>query len=186
MVCEKRMPGSVELFEKYPNPVFVETGSFKGTGIQQALDAGFERVISIEISQYYYSLCRERFRQHKNVEIIYGDSGVILYDVIKTILDPITFWLDGHFFGQGEDKNMGKGNKDSPVVEELICIRRHHLNTHTIIIDDLRCWFKENQLSVIDFNVDDLKKILLDINKDYNLIFEDSNRSKNDILVAGV
>ena len=45
------MPSKVENFKKYPNPVFVETGSLMGDGIQQALEAGFQKVISIELSE---------------------------------------------------------------------------------------------------------------------------------------
>ena len=35
-------------FKKYLNPVFIETGSLQGKGIQAAIDAGFQKVISIE------------------------------------------------------------------------------------------------------------------------------------------
>ena len=44
------MPASVELFKKYPNPVFIETGTCHGIGVQMALDAGFKYVFSIELS----------------------------------------------------------------------------------------------------------------------------------------
>jgi len=51
------MPASTELFQKYPNPVFIETGSCHGTGIQQALDAGFTEIYSIELSSIFYEEC---------------------------------------------------------------------------------------------------------------------------------
>lgn len=44
-------------FEKYPNPIWVETGSHHGDGIQQAIDAGFKELYSIELSHDLYLRC---------------------------------------------------------------------------------------------------------------------------------
>ena len=43
------MPATAEQLSKYNgNKIFIETGSLTGDGIQRALDAGYEKVISIE------------------------------------------------------------------------------------------------------------------------------------------
>ena len=44
------MPSNVDNFKRFKNELFIETGSFYGEGIQQAIDAGFENIISIELS----------------------------------------------------------------------------------------------------------------------------------------
>jgi hypothetical protein len=44
------MPASVELFQRYLNPVLVETGTYLGEGIRHALAAGFASVRSVELS----------------------------------------------------------------------------------------------------------------------------------------
>jgi len=44
------------LFEKYPNPVFIETGTYHGEGIQYALQAGFKNVRSVELSEPLYQM----------------------------------------------------------------------------------------------------------------------------------
>ena len=41
------MPSNTENFRKYPNEIFIETGSYMGDGVQQALDAGFKNVVTI-------------------------------------------------------------------------------------------------------------------------------------------
>ena len=41
------MPSKKENFQKYLNNYFIETGSFVGDGVQQALDAGYKNIISV-------------------------------------------------------------------------------------------------------------------------------------------
>lgn len=90
------MPASIEVFKKYLNDMFIETGSYLGDGIQQALNAGFQNIISIELSDKYYSISTNRFINNHNIKIIKGDSYKVLPDIIKDINTNITFWLDGH------------------------------------------------------------------------------------------
>jgi len=166
------------LFKKYMNPVFIETGSYIGEGIQEAVDAKFQKIYSIELSNKYFNICKERFRNNKNVYLIKGDSSEQLFDLIKNIDENITFWLDGHY--SAGDTALGK--MMSPLMIELDIIKKHKLNTHTIIIDDLRCW----KISLeYNFCVDDIIKILYKINPNYNLTYEDGF-IKNDILVAKI
>jgi hypothetical protein len=169
------MPASKELFEKYLNPVWIETGSYHGDGIQQAIDAGFKSIYSIELGFELYQRCCARFRDIPNVILIHGDSHLIMDDLLSTINKPMTFWLDGHF--SGGDTVIGKYN--SPLMQELDCIGRHFIKTHTIMIDDLRIWQKGSH----GFDVPMLKEKLLLINPDYKLILEEG-LIPDDILVA--
>jgi hypothetical protein len=68
------MPSSIETFKKYLNPIFIETGSWIGDGIQQASDAGFKKIISIELSDKYYNYTTDRFSKNENVKVVLGDS----------------------------------------------------------------------------------------------------------------
>ena len=188
------MPGSVELFKKYPNRMFIETGSAYGDGIQQALDAGFMNVISIETSQGFYDHCLERFKGDYKVYVsaemyagmcreigrkmgahyqpavrvvlVHGDSREELKHV-KEIPFQITFWLDGH----NED--------DYPLIAELDAISEHFIKTHTILIDDLRMLDEKKH----GLSVEILKAKLLEINPTYQFCFENGHIG-NDILVA--
>ena len=84
-------------FKPYMNPVFIETGSYVGDGIKAALDAGFKQVISIELSVFYYEACKERFKDDPRVFLYFGDSLIILPEILNGISKRCTFWLDGHF-----------------------------------------------------------------------------------------
>lgn len=125
------MPSTVELFKQNLNPVLVETGCYLGDGIQNALKAGFDTIISIEVSPYYYDKCRNRYKNNSDVSIVFGDSAKKLKDVVAEIDEPITYWLDGHFSGG----NTGKGIVDFPIIEELKQIPYNPKNI--IIIDDI-------------------------------------------------
>jgi hypothetical protein len=169
------MPATANLFKKFLKRVFIETGSYRGDGIQLALDAGFEQVYSIELGIDLYINCTYRFAGIDKVHLLNGDSAVTLPSLLNDIDEPVTFWLDGHY--SGGDTVLGSCN--SPLLQELEAIKNHKIKTHTIMIDDLRCWVKE----VHGFNTNDLIQKLEEINPDYSFDFEDGHVAK-DILVA--
>jgi|LakMenEpi12Oct12_1017442.scaffolds.fasta_scaffold00966_2 hypothetical protein len=164
----------IKTIVKYSN-IFVETGALVGDGIQLALNAGYDKVYSIELYDKFYNICKQRFYDNNSVEIIKGDSALVLGDVIKNINQPITFWLDGHFSGEG----TGFGISEFPILEELEHIKSHQLNTHILLIDDIRCWknYSEtlNYKSVINY--------IKTINQNYSFYTMDGH-IVDDILVC--
>ena len=169
------MPASKEIFEKYLNPIFIETGTWHGDGVQQALDAGFKTIASFELSLELHHLCLQRFMGIPNVILFQGDSAEELPKFIKHITTPITFWLDGHYCGL----DTAMGSKNTPLLEEIDAIKEHPIKIHTILIDDLRGWTKELR----GFDTLDLIKKILEINPNYVFTLEDGY-IPNDILVA--
>lgn len=135
------LPPSYRLLAKYPNRIFVETGSYTGDAIQQALDAGFSEVRSIDIDPANTKFCRHRFdliprpeQDPKPVRLWTGDSAVMLWEMIRDIDESITFWLDGHsqWF-----ENEPHNDHPFPLLEELKQIARHPVKCHHILIDDM-------------------------------------------------
>lgn len=173
------MPSPSNIFQKYPNNYFVETGSGGGEGIQRAISAGFQKIISIELSEKYFNICKKKFESNENVEIVLGDSSIVLSSIILSINQPITFWLDGHH--SCGDTALGK--YWSPLMIELEQIGNHSSKNHTILIDDLRCWNVNNP--VIRFGEKEIKESILKINEKYTFVYEDGH-VPNDILVARV
>jgi hypothetical protein len=162
------MTASTEVFSRYPNKVFIETGSYHGDGIQQALDAGFQEVISMEVDRDLFEITTERFWDNDRVNNLYGDSRELLADVMTIIDDQCTFWLDSH-----SPNNL-------PLLEELEIIKNHYIKTHTILIDDLRLWTKAEH----GYDTESLKEILLSINPNYEIRLDGCLDFPNDILVA--
>lgn len=165
-------------FDRFPNAYFVETGSYKGAGIEAALKAGFSEIHSIELAQHFYEHCRKRFESNPQVHLWHGDSASLLEKVISSINQPITFWLDGHYSGG----DTAKGKTNTPILSELNAIKKHPIKTHTILIDDVRNFNTE-----IHDNIP-LKVIIIkirSINPKYKISFE-KGYVDNDILVAEI
>jgi len=162
------MTASKNLFKKYPNPVFVETGTHHGAGVQQALNEGFKTVYSIELNAQLFAECYHKFANNNNVNLVFGDSGIVLKDILDNVNVPITFWLDAH-----------NGDATAALLQELEIIKNHPIKTHTILIDDLRQW----EIKKVGFNTEILKEKLLEINSAYKFELEQGH-VPNDILVA--
>lgn len=188
------MPTTSIVFKKYLSDVFVETGSYMGHGIDYALQAGFKNIYSIELSTKYFEFCIDKYNTWEKVikepelvvynkegmfiNLVRGDSGLVLYDVISKIDKRITFWLDGHYSGG----DTAKGIAVSPILYELSLIKKHSIQNHIIMIDDLR-----------DLNVPPILDRIKEINPSYRFIYEDGVIQdgvkqdyilRNDILVA--
>lgn len=86
-----------EVFKCHQKRIFVESGSYRGDGIQNALDAGFEEIYSIELAPHLHEVCAKRFADNPHVHLYLGDSSVVLKTILDEIYEPVTFWLDGHY-----------------------------------------------------------------------------------------
>lgn len=114
--------------------VMVETGTLMGDMVE-AMKQRFAQIYSIEISPELARKAQQRFRNDSNVRIIEADSATALKDLVPEIREPALFWLDGHYSGG----NTGKGDKDTPIMEELAAIYAADLD-HVVLIDDARCF----------------------------------------------
>lgn len=132
------LPTTYNLLSRHLNTTFIETGSYRGDSVQQALEAGFVNIRSIDISEHNIDFCKHRFDLYRSpqghLQFYEGDSAEILYDVIADVQDPITFFLDSHW-QLFEDEE--KGNNPFPLLKELQQIAQHPIKAHTILIDDI-------------------------------------------------
>lgn len=172
------MPTNIELFRRHNhNSVFIETGSFNGDGIKNALFSDYKEIHSIELAESRYYYCKSHFRYNPNVHLYLGDSVKELPKILQEVKEPATFWLDAHYSGYGTTF----AETLTPLMRELDVIGKHEIKTHTIIIDDLREWKRD--YPAIGFGVDDIKEKILEINPDYMFSFAEGF-IPNDILVA--
>jgi len=119
-----------DLFQKYQSDctIFFETGTHKGDSVQDALDLGFKRIISIESNKEFFDHCMNRFQPldvWEQVKLFYGRSEDNVEKLINEwVTDRALFWLDAHETG-------------SPYKDEIGAILKHPVNNHVIIIDDI-------------------------------------------------
>jgi hypothetical protein len=125
------------VLEKYPNDIFVETGTAYGEAVRLAILCGFKKIYSIEINP---DLVRANQQQYADLiklgslEIIEGDTSIIFPELIKRLEGRATFWLDAHWDGGP------LGTVKCPLPMELEAIHQHPIKNHTIMIDDRRCF----------------------------------------------
>jgi hypothetical protein len=113
----------------------------------------FSQIYSIELSNELYKKAKKRFSGENKISIIHGDSGIELEKIIKKIDQPALFWLDGHYSGGV----TAKGDKDTPIYEELAHILSSPQRGHVIIIDDARCFGRDSDYPTINELIDFIK-----------------------------
>jgi hypothetical protein len=163
------------------NNILVETGTYLGDTVE-ALRNYFKNIISIELSSELALRAQKRFENYKSVLIVNGDSSKKLYEIISNIKVPIVFWLDGHysseFWSNDEYIITAKGEKVSPILEELFHIVDHPIKNHVILIDDARLFTGEDypNINVIKkFVQDNMPNHILVIKKDIIRILPQNN-----------
>ncbi len=140
--------------------ILIETGTYMGDMVY-AMKNVFDKIYSIELSKELFGKCQKRFRKNKNVILLNGDSGEMISSILKEIKKPVIFWLDSHYSGG----NTVKGNKDTPIADELRSILENSFFNHIILIDDARCFNGSNDYPTIN----ELNEIVLKYTKDYEL-----------------
>ncbi len=115
--------------------VFIETGTYEGESLRNAVGAGFSHLYSIEVSPKNFAKATENLSEFDNVNIILGSSIEVLPDIILPGRRT-TFWLDAHFQGRlpGEEKDKRIG--ECPLIKELNLILSYEWAIPPIILID--------------------------------------------------
>ncbi len=133
--------------------VLVETGTFEGVMIDATL-AHFRQIYSIEIFEPLAIRARRRFAANAQVNILCGDSADLLPGLLEKLTEPVLFWLDGHFSGEG----TGIGAEESPILAEIAHILRlRSAYADVIIVDDTTCFTCGGGYPKLDDFVESLK-----------------------------
>jgi len=131
--------------------VFIETGTYKGETPAMLIN-DFEILHTIELSDELYEMATEKFAGTK-VNTHHGDSSKVLPEIIKNTDNPILFWLDGHY---SNAPFCAKGEKETPIIAELLSIFKSENFSHIILIDDARCFGTEKDYP----SIKELKKFI--------------------------
>ena len=124
-----------EYAQRFDLRILVETGTYYGDMVA-AMRSHFDRIYSVELSEKLHRLCAKRFKNDPHVKLYLGDSGIVLKKIVNELNQPALFWLDGHYSAG----NTAKGEKETPIFEELDTILRAKIRNHIIIVDDARCF----------------------------------------------
>jgi hypothetical protein len=125
----------------------------------EAMKSIFDQLYSIELSTELYKKAKKRFKAEQHIELICGDSGLELMNIMNKIDQPALFWLDGHYSAGV----TAKGEKDTPIYEELNQILSSKDKGHVIIIDDARCFGTDPNYPSIKELIDFIKSIRINL-----------------------
>lgn len=164
--------------KKYCLKVLVETGTYLGDMVD-AMANRFDRIYSIEVGRELFEKARERFRHLSHVEIIRGDSGEVLRNLVPKLDQPALFFLDGHYSGPG----TAQGVEETPIYNELGSILNSGERRHVILIDDARMFFAGSGYS----SLEELTRFIRNLWREAQISIEDdcirispANRSMTD------
>lgn len=149
--------------KKYGTEILIETGTYLGDMVE-AQRKNFSRIYSVELSHELWKKAVIRFSSFPHISILQGDSGKVLKDIMPKLNKPALFWLDGHY----SEGITAKGDKETPVLEELETIFSSHFS-HIVLIDDAWCFNGKGDYP----SVDQLKNMILQKNPAYKFSVED-------------
>lgn len=159
-------------FVKY-SPLYMESGTCNGNSIQRAIDAGFSRFKSVELSSEFFQEATDRFKGNNLIQIWQGHSTDIWPKMLERVTYPAVIFLDAHPAGPGTaghtefTEGDGRYGQDAIITRELEIILAHR-NDHLIIIDDQNGLNSDNQKYM---------KMCLKANPEYIFEFWDENLS---------
>lgn len=124
---------------------FVETGTFRGDTVD-ALRRHFDRLYSIELNEEFHQRAKARFSGEPHISLLQGDSATVLPKVLAEAPEACLFWLDAHHSGG----DTARGDRDTPIVEEIRSIFGRHGVDDVILIDDARDFVGDNDYPTIE------------------------------------
>lgn len=111
----------LDIAKKYKSPVWLATVLDQGDVLQTGIDAEYAHVVGVSTDKGDSNWCRERFNGIASVSIFYGPD-MVLFEVIKDIIQPVTFCLDS------------RSDPAPALIQELGVLKHHRIKSHTIII----------------------------------------------------
>lgn len=117
---------------RYRLETLVETGTFMGQMIS-GISTRFTKVYSIELDPTLAARAKELFSDLSNVEVMQGDSGERVAEVLRQLDGPALFWLDAHY----SEGITARGQDETPILRELAHILEDP-REHVILVDDAR------------------------------------------------
>jgi hypothetical protein len=152
-----------EYAKKYDCSILVETGTYRGD-MMEAQKKNFKKLYSVELAKVLWEKAVQRFRNDKNIELLQGDSAVVLHSLVPKLEDRALFWLDGHYCGGV----TAMGEKECPIYEEMDAVFKNNKG-HVMLVDDARLFVGKRDYPTIP----ELTAYVKKINSDYQVSVAD-------------
>lgn len=121
----------------------------------------FDRIYTVELDEKLYERASKLFQDDPTIEVMQGDSTEVMPEILSLISTPAIFWLDAHASGG----ITARGEKVTPIREEVQFILDHEVRAHVILIDDARGFNGTNDYP----SIDELREVVLNERPDWIL-----------------
>jgi glycosyltransferase involved in cell wall biosynthesis len=152
-----------------PLQVFVETGTYRGDGVETARPY-FDEIYSLESAEDHHARAAARFAADPRVRIVRGVSPAGLATLLPPLRDrPTLFWLDAHW--SPTDPDAGEA-AECPLLGELAAIGRLG-DASVVVIDDARLFLgppPERYDSAAWPGIDAVRDALRELNPGHRLV----------------
>jgi hypothetical protein len=108
----------------------VETGTYYGEMVAAMIDR-FRRIYSIELDPELAAQANQRFRNRSHVEIIRGDSQIVVPWLLQQLNERCLWWLDAGYCGWS-----GTTGSSTRLGSEFSAILSDGIQDHVILMDD--------------------------------------------------
>ncbi len=123
----------IDITQRTGIKVFVETGTYRSETVR-LLRNYVDRCFTIELDPALHAEAQAKLSDTDAIDLLFGNSGDLIPEILKTLSQPTLFWLDAHYSGAG----TARGREDTPILQELGAILRHPVEGHVVVIDDAR------------------------------------------------
>jgi len=124
---------------EYSTPILIETGTWFGNAIF-TLRHEFREIHSIELAPELHAQAFANLAHLQHIHLHLGDSATTLSIIAQSLTKPALYWLDGHWCAGPS----ARGEKDTPIVEELTFLLNRPAGRDVVLIDDARSFSGEN------------------------------------------
>jgi hypothetical protein len=118
-----------DIARKFRSPVWLATVLDDSDVLQAGIDANYSYVVGATTQKDDAAACEARFKGIPSVRIFHGED-IILHEVIKEIMQPVTFCLDS------------RSEPPPALIQELGVLKHHRIKTHTILIRNVSLFGK--------------------------------------------
>jgi hypothetical protein len=120
----------LEYANRFALTTLVETGTYYGEMIT-AVVKRFRQIYSIELDPWLARLAQARFSRYRHVQVVEGDSQIIVPQLLDNLHERCLWWLDAGYCGW-----VGETGDPNRLSTELNAILGDRIHDHVILMDD--------------------------------------------------
>lgn len=120
----------LEYAQKFGLTTLIETGTYYGEMVA-AMTHRFRRIYSVELDPELAAQANQRFRGCSHIEIILGDSQIVVPVLLQQLNERCLWWLDAGYCGWS-----GVTGSSTRLGSEFSAILSDKIQDHVILMDD--------------------------------------------------